>query len=72
MRFNNKIGDKIKLLKNNLNLPISPYKHTSRDIKDNQTDNYPAKKKTPCFKELFQVPNEVKEAIYLTEGGIIK
>ena len=50
MCSNKKIGDKIKLLKNNLNLPISPYKHTSRDIKDNQTDNSPAEKKTPFFK----------------------
>ena len=54
------------------NVTINPYKHSSRDKEDNQTENSPAEKKTLDFSEFFQVPNEVKDTIYLTNRVNIK
>ena len=59
------------MYKYNLNFPVNPYKHSSRDKIYNQTDNYPAEKKTQDFSEFFHVPNESKEATDLTDGGSI-
>ena len=54
------------------NIPNNPYNRGNRDNVDHQRDHFSAEKKTPSFSELFQVPNDVKDAIHLTDGGIIK
>ena len=66
MQYIKNRSDEIKTSKDKSNFPINPYKHSSRDKEDNQKDNFTAEKKTPDFSELFQVPNEVKEAIDIT------
>ena len=54
--------------KNNSNFPVNPYKHSSLYRKDNS----PAENKTPVSSEFFQIPNEVKESIDITDRGSIK
>ena len=62
----------MKNLKDNLNVSINPYKQSSRNKKDNQTDDATTENKTPDFSEIFQVPNEAKEASDITYGASIK
>ena len=57
------------MFKNKLNVPNNSYNHVNRDKEDNQTEYFTKEKKTPAFSEFSQVPNYVKEAIYLTVGG---
>ena len=72
MQYIKKRSDTIKTSKDNSNVPQTPYKRGNRDNVDNQTDHFNAENKTPAFSEFFQVPTDVKEAINLTDGGIIK
>ena len=58
--------------KDKSNVPNNPYKRDNRDNLYNQRKKITAKKKTPDFSEVFQVPTEVKQAIHLTDGGGIK
>ena len=46
--------------KDKSNVPNNPYKRDNRDNLYNQRKKITAKKKTPDFSEVFQVPTEVK------------
>ena len=70
-RYNKKRSDKIKISKYNSNVPINPYKNSSRDEKKiKQIIIF--QKRRHQLSEFFRVPNEVKESIDLTDGGSIK
>ena len=55
-----------------MNVPNNSYRGGNKDNVDNQRDYFTAEKNTPYFSEFFQVPTDVKEAIYLTGRGSIK
>ena len=49
MNYNRKRNDKVKMSKQNSNLPIDFYKKSSRDKEDNQADDATTEKKMPDF-----------------------
>ena len=57
---------------NNSNAPNNTYKLGNTDNVYSQTVYFTVENKTPYFFRIFQVPTDVKEAIYLTYGGGIK
>ena len=60
------------MAKYNFNVLNNRYKRDHIDNVDNQTYSFTEENKAPYFSEFFQVPTDVKEATYLTDGGSIK